>query len=127
VRPLKIILCCVCSVSLFSLPPSLPPFLSLAGAGHPWTGLRVDETNLGGIPGAGPGTQFTCFTSTKVQILTQKALPSQRAPLRVGVGSLRGPLDAPEALLAAPLETNAAVRCWRLCYLERTQARLSRS
>jgi hypothetical protein len=107
------IMLCLLSLSLLlpSLRPSRPP--SLAGADHAWTGLSVDATNLGGIPGTGPGNQFTCFTSKKVQILTQKALPSQRAPLRVGVGPLRGPLDVPEALLAAATSCAAGNRSCR--------------
>jgi hypothetical protein len=30
-----------------------------------------------------PGTQFTCFTSTKVQILTPEALPVRTIPAHV--------------------------------------------
>ena len=40
---------------------------------------KPQKSGLSPAAAASPGTQFSCFTSTKVQILTQKLGPGERA------------------------------------------------
>jgi hypothetical protein len=53
-----------------------------AGSGAPFgISIPAGAFAIGSCVFSGPGTRFTCFTSTKVRILTQKLVPSPSAPV----------------------------------------------